>query len=345
MIEIKNTITVNALVEATLLCVDDSILSVYIPNGYYAEKIPISDSLSGDKLIDSKGKLLREYWTSRIVVNSSGEEIEYLYVLKKKCTFEIPEVELENNKSFEISSDSFPQASYLEEHKEKEYEKLRRLIIYLRLYKNGYISIRDIFFKYSFSSFIGNFTYLPSISIADVNSYEQSKFSLNTNEISEWPKFYPKCDATFSLLNSLLTKFSDSFNQLDYAKSFKELTTVLEMALLKTNEQAKKEKLAKRVSALIGTDNFEITTIYSNMKRNYVLRSNSTHDGDDVSITKTDLVSFEKYVRRSLKKIIDICLNELSTNANITWSEAKNNIINGLKNQVNALVYSAILPQ
>ena len=146
-------------------------------------------------------------------------------------------------------------------------------------------------------------------------------------------------------MERIINEYTFGLKQIDLATGFEQFTTVLEMILLKENSPGKKEMLSKRTAALLGTNNLEITEIYSRMKEFYRFRSESLHEGNDENITPDEFIRLENITRRVIKKYLEYCFSSIENNSSITWAEIKDTQIARLISEVGTLIEGGCLPK
>jgi len=132
--------------------------------------------------------------------------------------------------------------------------------------------------------------------------------------------------------------------QTDEATGFEQYTTALEMTMLATGQQGKKQVLSKRTAVLLESNPADITALYNRMLDFYRFRSESLHEGDGQNITSAELLEMEGIVRRVIQKYLSYVSSRIALRPTVTWDELKTEKINDLKNDVQAAVSAGILP-
>ncbi len=236
--------------------------------------------------------------------------------------------------------------SELTQYMDKEMEYLYERINLLRLFKSGNIGFRDVFFHYSFTvmGIIKN-AIDHCIHNQTRNTIASRRFALSNAEITscnQWLNDY--CNAPYALLKESIDEFSWGLEQIDVPTGFEQYTTALEMTLLPQNQPGKKQMLANRISAMLGSTSVEIQQIHQKVLDFYRFRSESLHEGDGSNITDFELHELEDITRAVLKKCLMRCKAEYDLNSSVTWDAIKNMIMNDLIAQVTSLKKSGILP-
>ena len=103
--------------------------------------------------------------------------------------------------------------------------------------------------------------------------------------------------------------------------------------------------LAKRIALLLGNSDLDIQNIYAKVKSIYGDRSGAVHDGITTNITRNSLDELRNLIRNIGRKYIVHIQNALTSNQNLTFVEAKNDMINNLMHQVTSKIAAGVLPQ
>lgn len=141
-----------------------------------------------------------------------------------------------------------------------------------------------------------------------------------------------------------MDEFVWGLEQTDEATGFEQYTTALEMTMLATGQQGKKQVLSKRTAVLLESNPADITALYNRMLDFYRFRSESLHEGDGQNITSAELLELEGIVRRVMQKYLSYVSSQIALRPTVTWDELKTEKINDLKNDVQAAVSAGILP-
>ena len=333
-------IDVNVSISGIMMCCDDSICSIDLGNGYHIEKCLFDSLPFKDRIIDGRGNLITDYYSSRVI----DDEHTFFICIKKQDVFQINAPVFSSDKRV-LSAEDFLCVDELEKYMDKEMDYLNEVVNLLRLFKSGNIGFRDVFFQYSFS--VMNFIYntLNHTSHNQTrNIIANGKFSLNKDDVvacNNWIKEY--YGLPYELLKKSIEEFSWGLEQVDISTGFEQYTTALEMTLLPKNQPGKKQMLANRISALIGNPPTEVQQLHQKVVSFYRFRSESLHEGDDTNLSIAELRELEDITRKVLRKCLIRCKSEYDLNCGITWSEVKDKIINDLINKVNALKTAGVL--
>ena len=130
-----------------------------------------------------------------------------------------------------------------------------------------------------------------------------------------------------------MDEFVWGLEQTDEATGFEQYTTALEMTMLATGQQGKKQVLSKRTAVLLESNPVDITALYNRMLDFYRFRSESLHEGDGQNITSAELLEMEGIVRRVMQKYLSYVSSQIAVRPKVTWDELKTEKINDLKNK------------
>ncbi|MCD7777188.1 MAG: hypothetical protein LUH47_01625 [Clostridiales bacterium] len=285
-------IDVDVSIAGIVMCCNESICNVKFGKGYKFEKCSFDSLPFKDKIINGKGQLDTNYFGSRIIENGSV----FFICIKKDEKIQVSEPSIRGNIPY-ITDNEFMRKEELSKHMHIEMEYLNERINLLRLFKAGNIGFYDVFFHYNvrnfFNSGLDNSTHNQTR-----NTIENKCFSLEQSEISrcnQWLIDY--CGVPYMLLKDSIDEFSWGMEQIDVPTGFEQYTTALEMTLLPQNQPGKKQMLANRISALLGTTDVEIQQIHKKILDFYRFRSESLHEGDGSNITKSELQELENITR------------------------------------------------
>lgn len=334
-------INVNVSISGIIMCCDESLCGLNLGRGYTIEKCNLDTLFFKDKITNGRGHLDTDYFGSRIIENESV----FFICIKKDDVIQIEGPSFSESKHVITDKDCMCEDK-TEQYMEKEMEYLNERINLLRLFKSGNIGFRDVFFHYSFTvmGFIKN-TVDNCSHNQTRNTIESRRFRLSEDEIAscnQWLNDY--CNEPYALLKDSIDEFSWGLEQIDIPTGFEQYTTALEMTLLPHNQPGKKQMLANRISAMLGSTPTEIQQIHQKVLNFYRFRSESLHEGDGSNITDSELHDLENITREVLKKCLIRSKIEYTSNSNIIWKEIKDMIMNDLILQVNLLKNTGVLP-
>lgn len=321
-------IDVNVAINGAILYCDESLLGLQLGRGYSIVKSYIDDLPFKDKITDGSGQLLISYFSSAM----SDERGKFLICLKKDAVHQI------NNPLTGpgiYTDEDLRCDNQIENYNHTESDYLHMVFSLLRLFKEGNIGTKQIFFDHSFSlGILKNNLHLTSDNVT-TNITDERVFTLSAAEVQLCNQFIADYAGTeYCLMRDSINEFVWGLAQVDIATGFEQYTTALEMTLLGHNQQGKKEVLSKRIAVMLENAPADIDNLYKKMKDFYRYRSESLHEGNGQNISDVELIEMESVVRRVLKKCLERCKVELAANASITWQEIKSKIIEDLKNKV-----------
>lgn len=343
VIQIPENIEINVDVFAILLGVDKTLLDVNIGDGYRIEEVFLDECKFKDKIVMGDKSISDKYFLSQIKdVNEGKEKISFICITKRdKLQYPCPRLD----KSFYISDKNPLFDDEMLIYKDNKYRVIFDFISKSMLFKEGDIGIYEVFFNFQYQFLFMNNNFSKTVLISDANIICRNIYTLNKSEQETFIKFLTNHNQAFQLLNKTIDSFTYSYKLLYDAKAFEQITTTLEILFLKKGESMKKENLSKRVAVFLGTDNTEVLKLYKDVKAFYKYRSESTHEGIDVKITKKALLSLKEYTRRSIKRYFDIIEEELLTNPSCDFSSIKIKIILQLQSHVIVKVKEGVLPE
>lgn len=334
-------IDVNVAISGIIMCCEENFCGISLGRGYVIEKCNFDTLSFKDKITNGRGYLDTDYFGSRII----EDEKVYFICLKKEDVIQIEGPTFSETKRVITDKDCLCEEE-LAQYMSREMEYLNERINLFRLFKGGNIGFRDVFFQYSFRVMgLINNTVNHCSHNQTRNTIASEKFTLNESEVvscNQWISDY--CGAPYRLLKNSIDEFSWGLEQIDVPTGFEQYTTALEMTLLPQNQPGKKQMLANRISALLGTTPLEVQNLHQKVIDFYRFRSESLHEGDGSNITEAELRELENITREVLKKCLARCKAEYSLDSCITWDSIKDKIMNDLVTQVAALKNAGVLP-
>lgn len=325
-------INVDVFVSGIIMCCNQSIIGLDFGNGYCIEKCEFNELPFKDKIVDGRQKLDIDYYGSRIINNDKV----YFMCLKKKDSIAISGPQL-NESQIKLTEKDLICDKELTEYMDNEMKYLNEKIYLLRLFKEGNIGFKQVFFNYKFSV-LGDFIKSnidKSTLNMERNVIDNKLFTLSTEEITlcnQWINRY--CGNPYKLLKDNIKEFCFAMEQLDIPTGFEQYTTVLEMTLLPANQNGKKQMLANRISVMLGNTEEKVRELHEKIKKFYSFRSESLHEGNGSNITKNELYELQNITRSVLKKCLMKCKIEYDINSNVSWEEVKTKIMHDLVTKV-----------
>lgn len=333
-------VDVQVTIDGIILYCDVSVSALQLGTGYSIQKVYLEDIPFKHKITDGNGRLTINYMGSRL----HDDNGVYFMCIHKDDTYQIQLPQM--TPGVPVTDRDLMCEEQLGNYKDLEMEYLNQQFSLLHLFKKGNIGCKEVFLEHRFTvmGFINNTQKQTSDSVTR-NIVDSTMFSLTPEEASECNKFLQDYNGReYDLLKSCIDEFTWGLEQVDIPTGFEQYTTALEMIILATNQQGKKEVLSKRVAALLESDPAKIRILYDKMKSFYRYRSESLHEGDGRNITATELKELEEIVREVLVKYLDFCKTAIQNNVASTWDEVKADRINILKTAVDTLKNAGILP-
>ena len=333
-------INVQVSIGGILMYCDDSIAGLNLGNGYSIEKVYFDDLPFKNRIVNGDGNLDSAYMGSRLYDDNGC----YFMCVKKDDVYQINGPQFGGTTKL-LTAKGLMCDEELSSYMDAESKYLDERINLCRVFKNGNIGFRDIFFENKFQPGIMSNTSTQITHIETRNIADQRVYHLSNNEViavNQWLADYS--GQVYSLMHQCIEEFSWGLEQLDIPTGFEQFTTTLEMTLLPINQPGKKQMLANRVAAMLGTDATSIQRLHSKMLSFYRYRSESLHEGDGSNITELELRELEDLVRDVLKNILIRCKMDIATNPNISWTQVRDSLMQYLVNKVTNLKQSGALP-
>lgn len=333
-------VEVNVTINGIILYCDESCSDLQIGNGYSIKKVSFDEVPFKKKITAGDGNLAINYIGSRIFTNDGI----YFMCLQKEDIYQIPEPDIIQGVT--LTGRDLMCEEQIEQYKEKEMEFINRMFSLLHLYKAGNIGPKEIFLehRYTVMGLFNNNQKQTSDNVSR-NIVDNRVLILSPDEVINCNSFLQDYSGReFDLLKNCINEFTWGLEQIDIPTGFEQYTTTLEMLLLATNQQGKKEVLSKRVAVLLENDAIKIKSLYDKIKDFYRYRSESLHEGDGRNITKTELIELEEVVRSILVKYLEFCKIAIQRKMQITWDEVKAENINALKIAVGNAITAGVLP-
>lgn len=342
--KIPVNIEINVDIFAILLGVDRTILNVNIEDGFKIEEIFLDECRYKDKVVMGDNSISNKYVSSQIKNENEDEgkdRISFICITKKDI-LQYPHPSLDKPFYMDDKNPLFNEKMKI--YIDDKYKVIYDFISKTMLFKEGDIGIYEVFFNYKYRFLNMNNDYSRNMIIPDVNILCENTYTLNKSELEKLNVFLTKHNQAFQLLNSIIDNFTYSYKLLYNAKAFEQIITTLEMLFLKKYESDKTQNLSKRVATFIGNDDVEVEKLYNEVKSFYKHRSDSTHEGIDLNITKKALLYLKIYTRRAIKKYFSIIEEELSINPSGDFATIKGKTILKLQQNVITKINEGILP-
>jgi hypothetical protein len=305
---VKNNLIYTVTICAVIFGADETLLNVNIGNGFAFRKmslIPVKDDLH--KIFQSDTMGLRKDYEAACIGKDTLDLI---------CVF----------KSYKISLNRIEAEMYYRKMCDEVLKYLDDSIRVIRLLSEGPVRFNKLSIKmdseieivdetktsHSFSSIIPIGEAMKSSAISKFHCEDKEIKEINNNiSLIKFP-------LDDELLNNCHRYYDLSYNQ-DNFISITLLITCLEILFL-DNEDAKKERLAKRCSVFLYDAKEERINCYDNLKEAYKKRSEFVHNGNCIDIKNGDILFLRDCIRKSLMKYLNnlhnkkCIIKELRTN-------------------------------
>lgn len=333
------TYDINILVSISIPIIgNESISKVSPPAGFTFKKINFDEYEYKNRMLDGDGNVFTDFY---FAVHNA--ESRYIIVLEKNEMVTVKHHCPANAMGFLMGNDLQELCEPIKDRYEKE---LLRYFSLLHLYKEGEVARKYSFYKFETQAGCckNKWTGIPYC--ADMVTLILYPMIIEDAEITDINALLALDQKTYSLLKDvLIDDLEYSYHILDDTTNYKNLVTVLEVLFLRGERGNKKEMLAKRIALLLGNSDSDIQSIYAKVKSIYVDRSDAVHDGITTNITRNTLDELRNLIRDIGKKYIAHIQNTLTSNQNLTFVEAKDDIINNLMHQVTLKIAAGVLPQ
>ena len=331
---------VNVTIEGIVLNCDDSLDGLALGNGYSIQKQYFDSLPFKEKIVDGRSRLSITYLGSQRY-DDSGQG--YFLCLHKEDIFQVQLPEL--LPGVVLTDSDLMCETQLEQYMDREMAYLNTVFTLLRVYKEGNIGPKEVFFTHNFSMGILHNTMIKTSDNVTRNIVDNRFYMLTSDEKAECSSFLSRnMGKPYVLFHQSMDEFVWGLEQTDEATGFEQYTTALEMTILVTDQQRKKQVLSKRIAVLLENNPTNITALYNRMLDFYRFRSESLHEGNGKNITSAELLEMEGIVRRVMQEYLSYISFQIAIRPAVTWDELKSEKIIDLKNKVQAAVSAGILP-
>lgn len=317
---------------------NESISIISPPVGFTFKKVNFDEYEYKNRMLDGDGNISTDYYYA--VHNG---ESQYIIVLEKNEMVTVKHSYPANALGFLMGNALQELCEPIKDRYEKE---LLRYFSLLHFYKEGEVARKYSFYKFETQEGCSKNKWTGIPYCADMVTLILYPMIISDTEIADINSLLALDSKTYSLLKDvLIDDLEYSYHILDDTTNYKNLVTVLEVLFLRGERGTKKEMLSKRIALLLGNSDSDIQNIYAKVKSIYVDRSDAVHDGITTNITRHSLDELRNLIRDIGRKYIAHIHNELTSNQNLTFVEAKDNMINNLMHQVASKIAAGVLPQ
>lgn len=244
-----------------------------------------------------------------------------------------------------------------ENKKEEEYvdtitDKWNKEIFFilsiLRLAQEGNIEVIDKIYKMKANYKCNNINRRVVSSQDSPISVHDDLYEWNNDNLTWFEDMVGLPEALKVELKDIMERFGRGYSTSRYDDAYKNLVTLSEIILIGYNSndksRGKKEKFANRLAAVIAQD-ADVQSVHDNALRMYKERSNETHEGNNLNITKEELRELRCVVREMMQKFIMFAKNQYGNITDKTFSGIKREYVIGLLKRINTLQENGLLHQ
>ncbi len=330
---------VNIELWAVVLGATDALLNLEMPYGYELKHLKLKEMPLYEEMLNARGNLDIKYMAS----NLSDEATPEFIIL---CKTENKAMTLEYFTFGEMMSGNEKIGEYFDEITEKWNKEIFRILSMLRLTQEGNIEVADKIYKMKA-------TYKCNIIERRGVSSQDSPLSVY-DDLYEWNNGNMTCfedmvglpEDLVVLLEDVMERFGRGYSSSRYDDAYKNLITLSEIILVGYNSKDKgsaiKEKFANRLAAAIAKD-VDVQAMHDKALKMYKERSNETHEGNNLNITKEELKELRCAVREMVQNFIAFAKNQYGNISDKTFKGIKREYVLGLLARINTLQASGLL--
>jgi hypothetical protein len=332
-------VSIDVEISTVLIGADESVIGIDLPDGYTIRICDIDDYRFKSKIMGADCKLLPKYHFAKL--NTMDFKKSRFICLEKQDKIEIRE-SCDDEGKIQFTDTYITRNEKIQNYKDVEFERIYNWLSALQIYKNGDISINEIFMNFRWDMGILKSNFLANTLIADANTICENTYCITDSEKADFRIFYSEFKDALQYLEDIISNFTYAKKILSADKAAEILVTTLEMSLLGKNQQHKKEVLSKRVAVQLHKNDTDLTDIYEFMKLMYKKRSESTHEGTIDNVIDSEFERLENIVRLCIKALIKYSLFETNTNKE-NFKVIRSELIGKLKNSVTNKINEGLL--
>lgn len=250
---------VNVTIEGIVLYCDDSLNGLSLGNGYSIQKVFFNNLPFKEKIVDGRNRLSINYLGSQMH-DDSGRG--YFLCLHKEDVFQVQLPEL--SPGVVLTDSDLMCETQLDKYMKQERAYLNKVFTLLRVFKEGNIGPKEVFFTHKFSVGILHNTMTQTSDNITRNIVDTRIYKLTSDEKAECRSFLSQNMGTsYNLFHPSMDEFVLGLEQTDEATGFEKYTTALEMTMLAAGQQGKKQVLSKRTAVLLENNPADITALYN----------------------------------------------------------------------------------
>lgn len=331
--------SVNIELWAVVLGATDALLNLEVPYGYELKRLKLKDTPLYDEVVNTRGNLNIKYIASNLSDETTPEFI-FLYKTENK------EMSLEYFTISEMMSGNEMATRYFDEVTDKWNKEIFRILSILRLTQEGNIEVAEKIYKMK-ANYKCNNIERRGVSSQDnpIGVYDEL-YEWNSNNLICFQDMVVLPEGLMELLEDIMERFGRGYSASRYDDAYKNLVTLAEIILVGYNSNDKgtaiKEKFANRLAAAIAQD-ADVQAVHDKALGMYKERSNETHEGNNLNITKEELRELRCAVRKMVQNFIAFAKNQYGNISDNTFKGIKREYVLGLLVRINTLQANGLL--
>ncbi len=331
--------SVNIELWAVVLGATDALLNLEMPYGYELKRMKLNDTPVYDEVVNARGNLDIKYIASNLADEATPE---FIFL----CKTEGKAMALEYFTVGEMMSGNEKAGKYFDEITDKWNKEIFRILSVLRLTQEGNIEIADKIYKMKATYKCNNIERRGVSSQDSPISVYDDLYEWNNDNLTCFEDMVGLPEALIAELKDVMERFGRGYSASRYDDAYKNLVTLAEIILIGYNSNdksgGKKEKFAKRLAAAIAQD-ADVQSVHDKALRMYKERSNETHEGNNLNITKEELRELRCAVREMIQNFIFFAKNQYGSIADKTFKGIKREYVIGLLARINTLQAGGLL--
>lgn len=324
---------------AVMLGATDALLNLEMPYGYILKRLKLKDTPLYDEVINTRGNLDTKYIASNLADETTPEFI-FLYKAENNS------MPLEYFSIGEMLGGTEKAGEYFDTITEKWNKEIFRILSMLRLTQEGNIEVADKIYTMKANYKCNNISKRRvSFQDAPISVYDDL-YEWNNNNLICFEDMVGLPEALKAELEDVMERFGRGYSASRYDDAYKNLVTLTEIILIGYNSNdrsgGKKEKFANRLAAAIAQD-VDVLAMHDKALRMYKERSNETHEGNNLNITKEELRELRCVVRKMVQNFIGFAKSQYGSIADKTFNGIKREYVLGLLARIDTLQTGGLL--
>ncbi len=331
--------TVNIELWAVVLGATEALLNLEMPYGYELRHLKLRDTPVYEEVVNARGNLDIKYMASNL---SDEVAPEFIFL----CKTENKAMPLEYFTIGEMMSGNEKAGKYFNEITDKWNKEIFRILSILRLTQEGNIEIADKIYKMRATYKCNNIERRRVSSQDSPISVYDDLYEWNNDNLTCFKDMVELSEDLLVLVENVMERFGRGYSSSRYDDAYKNLITLSEIILIGYNSNDKgaaiKEKFANRLATAIAQD-VDVQTVHDKALRMYKERSNETHEGNNLNITKEELRELRCAVRKMVQNFIFFAKNQYGSIVDKTFKGIKREYVIGLLVRIHILQTRGLL--